>query len=268
MLILFTDETNLPSDLKAKFFAYGGLVVPVDALPDLDARVVQIRKDAGYHSTDELKFETNARPKHVSVEDAGKAKTRVVEACVATDCKFIVNVVLHAVAKSTSQHDLIHWGANTVIGKFNAMLHEQKDFGIVAMDRLASGAEYKLLSEKFTSGLSFSGLGGEEEIALDRIKLFTSTCSNASHASSAMDIVLGSFRYCINAPRNVQAAKAMMANITKLIWCTRDGETYFVLEKGLVFRPKTVMHPPYRAEYDALLKAINELLGNNSGVRS
>ena len=75
-----------------------------------------------------------------------------------------------------------------------------------------------------------------------------------------MDIVLGSFRYCINAPKNVPAAKVMMTNISKLIWCTRMGDNLHVLDKGLIFRPKEVKHPPYKAEYDALLGSINALL--------
>ncbi len=260
MFVLFTDETNLPSDPNAKFFAYGGLVIPVAALPELNAKISGIRAAAGYKQGDELKFETNARPKYVSIEAAGKAKEQVVETCISLKCRFIVNVVLHAVAQNTSQHELIQWGANTVIGKFNALLHEDKSHGIVAVDRFASGAEYKLLSERFSKGLTFGGLGGESQLPLDRITLFTSTCMNASHASSAMDIVLGSFRYCINAPKNVPAAKVMMTNISKLIWCTRMGDNLHVLEKGLIFRPKEVKHPPYKAEYDALLGSINALL--------
>ncbi len=58
---------------------------------------------------------------------------------------------------------------------------------------------------------------------LDRIKLLTSTCTNASHASSAMDVTLGAFRYCINQPKNLPAARAMMAKVVRLIWHERRG---------------------------------------------
>jgi hypothetical protein len=114
------------------------------------------------------------------------------------------------------------------------------------------------LTDRFTDGLIFSD---EERVPLDRIKLFTSTCINASHASSAMDIVLGSFRYCINEPRNLPAARTMMANIIKLIWCDIQGDEIHVMEKGLIFRPKTVAVASYKAEYDGLLEHINALLG-------
>jgi hypothetical protein len=77
-----------------------------------------------------------------------------------------------------------------------------------------------------------------------------------------MDIVLGSFRYCINQPKNVGAARAMMANISRLIWCERDGETLHALERGLVFRPKAIKVSAYEKEYHDLLTWINELLAD------
>lgn len=99
-----------------------------------------------------------------------------------------------------------------------------------------------------------------EKINLDRITLFSSTCINASHLTSAMDIILGSWRYCINNPFNSAAAKSMMADITKLIWCVRDGKDLYAFEKGLIFRPKQVMRKDYSEKYDLLLKNINELI--------
>ncbi len=150
-------------------------------------------------------------------------------------------------------------GANCVIGKFNYFLHVVNSHGIVTMDRFPAGNDYSFLTDKFCHGLTFQG---EDQVALDRIKLFSSTCINASHASSAMDIALGAFRYCINQPANVDAAKVMMANICRLIWCTRDGDTLMPLERGLIFRPKAVGVAKYKAEYDELLSGINALIAD------
>ena len=61
-------------------------------------------------------------------------------------------------------------------------------------------------------------------------------------------------------PRHYEAAKSMMADITKLIWCVRDGEDLYAFEKGLIFRPKQVTKKEYSAKYDLLLKNINELI--------
>lgn len=254
MYLLLTDETNLPSDSDAKFFAYGGLFFDVDKLPALDAAIEAIRNRNGYGPSHELKFETHAKPKHVTVDQARAAKEAVLEACIGIGATFVVQVVLNALAKK-SQETFIKWGANEVIGAFNVWLKDRNAYGLVAVDRLASATEYRYLCEKFCTGLTFPG---KSAMRLDRIKFFGSTCINASHASSAMDIVLGAFRYCINQPRNVPAAKAMMPRLVRLLWHNRVGDNINAV--GLMLRPKTVKVPAYQAEYDGLKAWINHLI--------
>jgi hypothetical protein len=257
MYALLTDETNLEASEAVRFFTYGGLIVPMAKIPTLHARIEEIRKAAGYGPADRLKFETKARPKGVTIEAATKAKREVVAAAIDCGCLFIACVVLHAIAKNQGIEKTIQFGANSVIAKFNTYLGQEKSHGIVAMDRLPKGTEFDFLSEKFTKGLSMPK--GDAQ-ALDRIMMFSSTCINASHMSSVMDIVLGSWRYCINQPKNTDAAKTMMNELVKLIWHVKQGEDIRAHELGLLFRPLDVKHPPYKAEYDALLKQINQLL--------
>jgi hypothetical protein len=257
MYVLLTDESNLEPSESIKFFTYGGLIVPLVNLPALHDRIGQIRTKAGYQSTDRLKFETKSRPRSVSLEAATEAKRAVVAAAIELDCKFIAYVVLHAIAKANDIQTNIQFGANSVIGKFNTYLGEQKSHGIVAMDRLPKGTEFEYLAEKFTKGLALPKGEAQE---LDRVVMFSSTCINASHLSSAMDIVLGTWRYCINQPLNAGAAKDMMAQLAKLIWHVPMGEDIMAHERGLLFRPKEVKHAPYKADYDALLKHLNTLL--------
>lgn len=204
-----------------------------------------------------MKFETKARPKGVTIEAATQAKREVIAAAVECNCLFIAYIVLHAIAKNKGIENSIQFGANSVIAKFNSYLGKQKSYGIVAMDRLPKGTEFDYLSEKFTKGLSLPK--GDIQV-LDRIVMFTSTCINASHMSSVMDIVLGSWRYCINQPKNAEAAKIMMNELVKLIWHDKQSEDILAHELGLLFRPLEVKHPPYKAEYDALLAQINQLL--------
>ena len=257
MYVLLTDETNLEASAAVRFFTYGGLIVPIANIPALHTKVLDIRKQAGYGPTDRLKFETKSRPKHVSVEAATKAKREVVAVAIDSGCLFVACVVLHAIAKNQGIEKTIQFGANSVIAKFNTYLTQQRSHGIVAMDRLPKGSEFEYLSEKFTKGLA---LPKGEAQTLDRIVMFSSTCINASHVSSVMDIVLGTWRYCINQPKNTAAAKAMMAEFVKLIWHVKHGDNIHAHEMGLLFRPMDVKHPPYKAEYDALLKQINQLL--------
>lgn len=256
MHLLLTDETNTAATPAAKFFVYGGLIVPIGSLPTLDERIVKARVDAGYAAADVLKFDTNSRPKHITQAAATAAKMAVIDACIELDCQFIAYVVLHAIAKNNQLIDNIRWGADHVIGKFNYFLKCTDSFGIVAVDRLPKNTEFSWLSDKFCSGLKL----GDEFVMLDRIKLFSSTCINASHISSAMDIALGSFRYCINQIEPNEVTREMMRKLSSLIWCTREGGSLYAFEKGLIFRPTVVKHPPYQAEYDSLLNRINALI--------
>lgn len=261
MYILLTDETNLLANPAAKFFVYGGLFFPIERLPELDRAIAVVRRDTGYKPGDELKFETNARPDHVTIEQARHAKEGVVQACLGIGAQFIAYVVLHKIARTRTQDELVSWGANTVIGKFNQYLDAQGEDGICAVDRLPINADHRYLSDKFSFGLV---LQGGERVLLTRIKLLASTCINASHASSAMDIVLGTFRYCINNPANLDAAKQMMVNVTRLIWHVREGDRILAMERGLIFRPtlEHIVVEEYRKEYEALLAHINSLIAD------
>jgi hypothetical protein len=259
MFILLTDETNRAHSDEATFFVYGGLIVQLEKVPALHEAIGRIRANNGYRPGDILKFDTNSRPEHLTPAQTTEAKRQVVAACVENGCKFLAYVVHHQIARNRQIQQVVEWGANHVIGKFNYFLTVENEHGIVAMDRLPDGVEFGYLSKKFTDGLSFPD---DQPVTLDRIALFSSTCINASHLSSAMDIVLGSWRYCINAPRNIDAAKEMMADITRLIWCRREGDTLHAVEKGLVLRPKDIRAPQYKADYEALIRSINELIAD------
>lgn len=260
MYILLTDETNLPQkDAKTKFFAYGGLIVPLKNLARLHELVAEVRMTAGYRPGDELKFDTRARPDHVTIPAAKEAKKRVIEICTELDCKFIVCVVLHAIARSTSIDKLIEFGANVVIEKFHRFLVNNSATGIVVMDRFSSRSEYQVMATRFSEGLVYHDGNKTRRVPLTRIHLFAASCLNASHASSAMDIALGGFRFCINANPKPEPAKVIMKSIANLLWCERRGDELMVLERGLVLRPYVVRIPKFKAEYGALLHEINDL---------
>ena len=90
--------------------------------------------------------------------------------------------------------------------------------------------------------------------------------SNASHANSVMDIVLGSFRYCINNPKNKDAARHMMGRVVDILWHSKEGDKYHMLDKGLIVRPEmpNIKSPTIKAEYNELFRHINELLNEST----
>ena len=100
MHILFTDETNMVPTDDARFFIYGGLMMPVERLRDLHRQVGRIRNDAGFNSTDVFKFNTHSKPEQVTREAHTEAKRRVLNVCRQLDCRFIAHVVHHGVIKN------------------------------------------------------------------------------------------------------------------------------------------------------------------------
>jgi len=261
MHILLTDETNRQPGPKVKFFVYGGLILKADDLSRLDSGVSEIRRDLGYRPQDDLKFDTRCRPDHITIEAATEAKRGVVSLCKDLSAKFIAYVALHDIIKHTDPDTQVLYAANTVISQFNRYLCDVvRDDGICVVDVLPVKHGWKYLSEKFTLGLAFD----DRYVRVDRIKMFCSTCNNASHASSAMDIVLGTFRYCISDPENLQAAGEMMAQVVDLMWHEREGNAIRALERGLVMRPRfdNIKVDKYRHEYAGLIAHINKLLGH------
>jgi hypothetical protein len=259
MYCLITDETNLEPSQEIEFFIYGGLFFPIDAHVRLNSEISKIRDEAGYHAKDKLKFDTRVRPSHVTVEAATEAKKQVVSVCLHLGCRFIVYVILHELARNETKDNRVCFGCNSVLARFQKFLRQENEYGIVLADTLpvTDGLEY--LRSKFGVGLTFPD--GQSTI-LDRITLYGMTTIGASHSASAVDIVLGSFRYCVNNPKNRGAAGEMMRNVVNMMWHTKIGDTYHVGERGLILRPllKNIEVEQYRERYDELVENINSLL--------
>lgn len=259
MYLLLSDETNKAPSKVARFFVYGGLILRIDQLSKLHNGIEAIRADKGYRAGDVLKFDTRSRPDHVGVKEATEAKKAVIQACRDIDAVFIAYMILHEIIKNQDPHQQIQWAADHVFSRYNIYLSGQNSNGICIIDNLPERGEFKFLSEKFQQGLSFSD---GSKVKLDRIKLFASSCVAASHAMSAMDIVLGSFRYCVNSPQNINAAADIFSEVVELMWHQKDGDDYDVLEKGLILRPifDHIRVKEYRNEYKVLLQRLNWLL--------
>jgi hypothetical protein len=260
MYFLLTDETNLEAGDQKDFFVYGGLFFPADVLAKLTTEIRAIRKDAGYKPGDKLKFDTNFRPEGVPLEAVTEAKKQVVALCLSLNCRFIVYVVLHEIAKTQPKDNRVAFGVNSVLARYHKFLNEQNEYGMFLADVLPISNPFQFLSNIFSSGLTMQG---SRQYSLDRLVLCGTSCINASNAASAVDIVLGSFRYCINNPRNIEAASQMMASVVEMMWHEKaaDGK-YDVHTRGLISRPlyDNIDVPGYKKRYDELVAHINMLL--------
>lgn len=222
---------------------------------ELHTRISEIRLKTGYHPEDTLKFETRSRPKQVGDQEFKIAKEETLLACKNHGCLFIVFLIHHQIARNQLQADKVKWSCNHVIGRFNRFLTEESDYGICLVDRLPIEGDYRFLSEKFSKGLD------QEDgnyVPLERILLFGSTCIDSSHLASAVDIVLGSFRYCVNHPERYVSPEIFF-NVAPLLWGKEEDGVRYVRERGLILRPMEVRAPQYQEDYDSLIEQLSYL---------
>jgi len=260
MFILLTDETNTNEGKNAKFLVYGGLFFPMVNLERLHSGIDKIRKAQGFKTDDKLKWDTNSRPKHVSLENFKRAKSAVITFSKKCECKFIAYVIHHKIAKGAALSDhKLTYAADHVIGAFNYFLQaEGKARGICLVDPMPINSPDAYLKEKFTDGLCQNQT--KTYTALSNILLFGETVINASHASSAMDIVLGAFQYCINNP-SYKVCKEIMPKVADMMWYQeRKGEKY-IRDYGLIVRPKgTIKVAEYQKDYTDLFSSIEAMV--------
>jgi len=270
MYFLFTDETNRVANDEVKFFIYGGVIIPADSFPALHQRVSLARHQMGLLATEELKFETRSRTRRFNEAhpDAAArhalAKSRVLDACASLGVKFLACAVLHDIARSRGQEELVTWGMNVVIGGFDRFLTSEGDHGVCLIDNFPFPRGDRVIREKFQRGLTFRD---RDDIALPRILSYGFTTSGASHASAVTDIVLGGFRFCVNGREDHPAVCDIFPRIHSLLWSRQYGTGRRILDYGLRLMPK-VPAAVHRVEYTALRDKLNRMasriqLGNS-----
>jgi hypothetical protein len=170
---------------------------------------------------------------------------------------FCAQATLHELARSQKHDDLVLWGANTILARFNMFLADKNSYGYAALDKVPMDHPYRYLKEKFQIGLTFPD---KEPIRLDRILGFGHAVDGSSHLCSVADILLGAFRFCVNEPENEEAGKAMFPVLMSMMWKQeRDGKKY-VNGRGLLLRPTSVKEPKHQAEYEALIQRLQSYL--------
>lgn len=261
MYLMFADEADREQGRGQKFFVYGAIFVEAARACELHEAIKELRVKAGYAPEDKLKFANKDRPDAVDRDAHREVKAKVMELAVEHNVQFCAYAMLHDIARkerNKTHEELVKYGANTLLGKFNEYCSQTEDgYGIVFFDRMPIPREHQYLREKFTHGLTFSN--GRTR-PLDRIVGLASTCDGASHFSSVADVVLGSFRYCVNEPDRDLAGRQMLRTIVRLMWKRQYGKRYVVRDHGLVLRPQTVKAPQHQAEYDALVDRLNDYL--------
>jgi hypothetical protein len=250
MYLMFGDEADKEAVQGKKFFVYGAIFVPTNSISTLHAEVERLRAAAGMAATDSLKSGTNTKPKSMTADSHRKLKNDVMMAAREKgNVRFCAQVTLHELARNQDHDDRVQWGANTILGKFNTFLRGQSSYGFAIMDRMPVKTPYGYLKEKFQVGMTFPE---KASVRLDRILGLSHGADGTSHLCSVCDVLLGSFRYCVNEPDNEEAAKAMFPTLMQMMWKGKESGATRVREFGLCFRPLAVDAAKFKAEYDAL----------------
>ncbi|OIQ50988.1 hypothetical protein BerOc1_02933 [Pseudodesulfovibrio hydrargyri] len=258
MYLMFGDEADPEYTKNARFFLYGGVYIPSRRANRLDAAIRSIRRNYGFNTTDSLKFSAKDCPNELCKEDFAKAKEEVLQSALDNDVKFCAYVVLHEIAQAQEIHTRIRWGMNSIIGNYNKFLRNKDSHGIVYLDRLSDPNIFNYFTEWNSKGLS---LRNNNYLYLDRILSYGLTCDNASSFASVSDIVLGSFRHCVNEEQRDIVGKKLLPKVVKLMWTNTQNNKLLIREFGLLLRPKAaVTNPKYEAQYAELIARLNEWL--------
>jgi hypothetical protein len=260
MYYFVTDETNVTPSNSAEFFIYGGLALSDEQLSKIHEDIRLIRERYGFQPSDSLKFDTNTRPEQVSIQDHTNAKNDVIEACYEAGAKFIVYLIHHKIAQGDSDNTA-EFALNSVLAAFNRWFLPEKDSdGVVVIDRLPDGKAYKMLRGKFQDGLTVQS---GAKFKLGRVILYATTCNGASHISSAVDIVLGGFRWVVNASKKPipgPIERKIFQNIARMIYGKEHAGNTYLRDYGLILRPENVKALIYQQRYNELVDYFSSLL--------
>lgn len=260
MHILLLDETNKDQSKARKFWLTGGLVIEWDNYLKLHNIIGKIRADAGFGPSDSLKFDTNSRPVQILPEEFKEVKRSVIQACLENDARFITIIIPHDIIRNQKMDEKYGKNADYVVGRFNMFLRDNNDHGFVLFDKIPHQQPRKYLRKLFTSGLDIQR--SKEHVAMSRILLYGETYISCSHLASAVDIVLGAFRYCINTRRIDNSSIEMMKIVVGMMIYKDLGVFKQRIDYGLIIRPplERIRVQEYKDMIHEMLGYINDLL--------
>lgn len=250
MYLLYCDETNL-AERAGDFLIYGGVAVNTGLVLALSQRIDEIRTANGVDPSFNLKF--NPGPDQLDHRQFIGLKQAVIEVAVEHRVKLIVYLVLHDIARNPDEAR--RFGINTVCYHFDCLLNQWGEPGLVLVDRFNDEGNVidGHLREKFSVGLK--AMPFSDQIRLGNIVGLHYSAIGQSHMTSVIDIILGSFRFAINAHtrderQNEATARRLLGMLAPM--CHREGADRKISELSLSFSPKMIQRDHFRARYDAL----------------
>lgn len=254
MYLLYCDETNL-EERAGDFFAYGGLSIPGDSARELSQTIDGIRRQLKVGREYKLKF--NPGPDDLTHEAFIQLKQQVIEAAIRYGAQFFVSLILHDIARDTQEARRNE--INRICLNFANYLNRKNQPGLVLIDRFSDKQIDAHLIEKFSVGLKGLPYG---ELRLKNIVGFHYSALGQSHFSSLVDVILGSFRFVVNAftradDGGMARAKTLVPILAPLFF--REKGRQSASEISLCFSPKTINMDKYHARYVGLQAYLEKL---------
>lgn len=253
MFLLYCDETNFQKT-PGDFFVYGGVAIPGAAARALADDIAAIRTAMKVPAAYELKF--NPGPEGFSHQQFIDLKKTVIAAAVKHECKLLVNLCLHDIAKSSEEAR--RYGINTLAYHFDCFLNRPKVPGLMMIDRFSDKQLDAQLKEKINVGLT-GALPFSATMKIEWIVGFHLAGIGQSHFCSLVDVVLGSLRFAINCftqkkQEHQKSAGEILSQLAPLFF--RESGQFIdptdVTPISLWFSPKEIKADKYAAMYNAL----------------
>lgn len=259
MYTFLVDETNKNYE-SGHFFIVGGLVFQPDQIDLVDESVRRHATAAGFKPGDSFKFSTSERPQYVTPQRHSIAKAAVISDLRSIGVRMIATVIMHDIARNTGFDIQMNYSLNTVARAFHKLLSAESATGMMFIDR--DNDRYNHLEELFQTGLKFPN-GSSQDLS-DRIRMFGMTSDNASNLSSAADIALGSFRYCVNTQAGkgkVDVARNIFSDLSRIFWYGVDEKGNLAV-KGYGYHPQpqieSVRNPVFQQRYYDLSASLTQ----------
>lgn len=256
MHLLLADESNRnPSD-RIRYFIYGGTIIDCARLLEVHEFLERLRETYGISPGWDLKFDTAYRPVTISADTFAEIKNEILQAARGWNIRFMAYVVHHRVVDVRRKRDrAFRLAMNTILYTFNCYLRNNNTHGQFIVDRFDGAACLDMVKTIFTGGLDLPPRNARR--AINRVCFMGASCVGASHLMSLLDIVLGAFRFCVNASRDQMGVARLLYNsIRPLILTSPTGQTE---EWGLFIRPQNIRAPQLIPEYQALREHLDQL---------
>lgn len=192
--LMFCDETTVQRPTGVEFFLYGGLVVPGSRFEAVCDAVDAARTSIGLKPNEPLKFSGRERPKHVDSAAWTAAKSLLMQLLAPLDLHVFAIFVHESIAK---QDEKAHWALDGVCLAFDAHLGASGGQGYVVVDH-SKNLGRSDLADVASGTLAVSTF----ESALARVRGVSFGHVESSLPLQAIDVVLGSLRYCLEKPQH------------------------------------------------------------------